>query len=840
MTPRRYLMVVVAVAAVLLLSPIIFDGASADITQNTGEKTATLSGDVVLTKDLKFSSGTAVTIENGTNIDAGGYDIIFGEECAIVVKGDMTLTCHGGSVKMGAKCVMMLCGLVFPALDTEVVYTFDGQIVVDDSPLSEDGSVMKLVPSGDDHCLHATLDGTVISAEDPEMHFIVNKDGAEVKIGFASLSSVMKEYSEEELIQTSTVTVIPRNPSFALGFIADLDGIRVKELDPKEIHSVTVHEGTGAVDKVDILGIGHTSFRQTNHDTVEVKTSAEQAILTRESDGKVDSVTEFDNIYLEFEVDEKAIMDDLMEMVKFHKIIGDENALKRLYLTADSETTTDSTGMVVSYCTDIVLNINGDGSAKYYMTLTFKQGDDKFSLSCDQAVIKTFGITSNIDIDLDMTIPKLVAEKRSPEGLLYKITSDDTRLQLTDFGLMALYDIYARNGKVTVQEVLDNSEKVYVASSKLDLDIDGDGDIEISFGGLEALICENSRGMNTLTVGMSTFDIQGPYKDGTGKIHLDNAQIYMESNGSVSEVIDAFTSGIHFTTDVHADIQINISGISVDYQERAIEMGLITAPRSQTSPASMLISLTLEHSMYSGTTTLDGDVSTIGYELTLERHEDFYKPRGSQDLVLHTYDLSGSFRAVYGDKVEFQVDIHTDLLLEVTHYDIEFQVDTKDSTISINHGLLDVEGYDSSQEGMLAVINDMSNHDFLVSARLAMVAKAIYIYKDSGTVLNNEFFDPDISVKQIALDLVRGDHRLISLDRFELSVLKTDDTLYERTIDHLDMYKDLSDKPVEPSFLEEYAKYLLAIFVIASGALVVVLLYFRFKRPELFRFNERN
>lgn len=840
MTTRRYLLAALVVAAILLLSPVMLDGTSADVKQNTSEKTATLSGDVVLTKDMKFSANTVVTVENGTNIDANVYDLIFMEGCSIIVKGDMTLSCHGGSVRMGENCVMMVCDLVFPAIDRGIVYTFDGQIVVDDSPLSEDGSVMKLVPSGDDHCLHATMDDTILSAEDPEMHFIVNKDGAEVKIGFATLSSVTKKYSEGELIQTSTVTVIPKNPSFALGFIVDLDGVRVKELDPKEIHSVTVHEGTGAIDKVDILGIGHTSFRQTNHDTVEVKTSAEQVIFTKESDGKVDSETVFDTNYLEFEVDEKAIMDDLLEMVKFHKIVGSENALKRLYYTADSETTTDSSGMVVSYCTDIVLNINGDGSTNYYMTLTFKQGDDKFSLSCDQAVIKTFGITSNIDIDLDMTIPKLVAEKRSPEGLLYKVTSDDTRLQLTDFGLMALYDIYARNGKVTVQEILDNSERVFVASSQLDLDINGDGAIDIEFGGAEALICENSRGMNTLTVGMKAFDIQGPYKDGNGKIHLDNAQIYMESNGSVTEVIDAFTSGIHFTTDVHADIQINISGISVEYEERAISMGLATAPRSQTSPASMLISLTLEHSMYSDTTTLDGDVSTIGYELTLERHEDFLKPRGSQDLVLHTYDLSGSFRAVYGDKVEFQADMHTDLLLEVTHYDIEFQVEVADSTLSINHGLLDVEGYDSTQEGMLAVINDMSNHDFKVSARLAMVAKAIRIYKDSGTVLNNEFFDPDISVKEASLELLRGDHRLITLDRFELSVLKSDDTLYERTIDHLDMYKDLSGKPVEPSFLEEYSKYLLAIFVIVSGSLVVLLLYFRFKRPELFRFNERS
>ena len=833
----RALSIMAVLAAILMFLPILIEPVSADPESEEGQQVV-LSGNIVAEEDMIYPDGTNIVVTDGTTIDLNQHRFSLGEGGSIVVQGDMTVSCSGGSIYLGPKCFLFVCDLIFPELTIGVEYTFLGHITVENIPISEGGAVMKLVPVGDDHYLHATWENTTVDLEDPLLNFKVSLQGAEIRVAYSSIRVTEREYSKGELIQVTTTTAIPNDPDDALDFYVDLDGVHFTNADVCELHSVIVHEGTGIIDRCDILGISEIELTQTEQYTLIVKVSAEQAVLYRESDGKIDSTTTFSNIDLEMEVDEGVIAEDLMELLIDHKLVGNGNALKRLHLTAESEITMDSTGMIVSELTDIVLNINGDGSSLYYMVFTCNDGDDVFEVSCDQAVIHAFGLTSDMRMDLDAVIPKTVVKKTSGDSIVFWASSDDTGLILENFGVMTLYTIYARTGSVTIQEIMDNCDQAELSSSELAIDYNGDDDVDADFKGFRVLLCVNTRGMNTLTFSADEAAVDGPYEDGYGEIDAEGISVYMEASGSVTECLDAFTTGINFTTDVHADIQVNFSKIAVHYTKDQSTLSIVSEPVSSVSPASMLVSLTLEHSMYSGKTTVDGDISTVGYELILSTHRDFTDPVGSQDIVVRTHDLSGSFRPVYGEKIELAVDLHTDWTMDFKHYDIQFRLDVPDSNISLNHGALDVKGYDSRSEGMLAVIHDLTDHDFTFETRVSLGSKALYIYRGSEGVLFNAFIDPDVDARKIMVELVRDDHRLVTLDRFELSLVHLDGSSYDRPIDHLDIYTDLSGNPKEPTVLEKYADYLLWIFVAISCLLIVILIYYRIKRPELFRFTE--
>lgn len=825
-----------AIAMILLSSALTaeFDAARSDPKTDV----ITLSGEIVLDEDMVFDKGSNISISDDTTIDLNSHYMVFGEESVVGILGGLKVSCRDGGVIVGSNTTMVVLGLVIPPADREVEYTFDGSLVLDDSKIKSGKVELSFIPNGDDHCVYALFDNTVVSIEDPKLTINISKSGADAQIGFESFSTSEKEYDGDELIQVTTLTAIPDDTDDVAGLYIDADGVHLKKLGIKELHSVSHHMDTDVFTHVDIIDIGPTSYEQTEDLTLIIKTAARSLEFWSETSGNVDSLTIISEVYLEFEIDEEALEGDLRELVIDHRIVSTENAIKYVKATAVSAKSTDKSGMTVKYLSDLVFTIDRDEIESYYMEFSCNDGQDAFKATSEQIDIRSLGLTTALSFDIDAITDRMVIQKNSPDSLLYKMDAEDLDVQVSDLELAVLYNIYARTGSIDIQQVLDHSHRLSLASSNIEVDADGDGIIDMTAQGMNSLLCENSRHMNTLTVSADLLTVTGEYGQGHGTVSLTDVYTYIETNSSLSECIDSFTEGIHFTTDARADIQINFSGITLDYEKESVWLSVFSSPVSPTSPPNMLISLSEEHSMYTGFTTIDGDLSTVGYYISAKRFAEFTAPEGTQEIDFRTRDLTGSFKIGFGDLIEFKFDLDTDWNLDFRHYDIEFQMDSSSSNLSLNHGKLSIKDYDRSQEGILEIFHLIADNDFWIDTRASLSANTIFVYKDYRETLYNQYYDPELDVRGLYMELERGDHRLITIDKATLDITYADGSETVHSLDHLDIYSDLSGNPVEPSFFEKYALNLLAVFSIISCALIVILIVFRIKRPELFRFTE--
>ena len=140
---------------------------------------------------------------------------------------------------------------------------------------------------------------------------------------------------------------------------------------------------------------------------------------------------------------------------------------------------------------------------------------------------------------------------------------------------------------------------------------------------------------------------------------------------------------------------------------------------------------------------------------------------------------------------------------------------------------------------MIKMFEAMMNNNFLISTRIAYNSTDMSVYKDERETLFAEYKDTDLDVRELSVDLKRGDNLGITIDRFSLNTIMPDGSLYERNLKHLDVNRDLSGvEPVDD--FKEIARYLTFIFAFISVVLIVIIIYFRIKKPHFFQFSKQS
>ncbi|MBO4357934.1 MAG: hypothetical protein J5813_07210, partial [Candidatus Methanomethylophilaceae archaeon] len=119
---KRVLMIFSVAFVLLCVTPVLFDGSSADISGKDG--VYTLSGNVTLTEDFSFGDESVISINNGTKIDLGDYTMDFGKDSLVVVFGSIEVTSNGGRLVVGSGTPLTLPNLIVPGPVDEVAYSF--------------------------------------------------------------------------------------------------------------------------------------------------------------------------------------------------------------------------------------------------------------------------------------------------------------------------------------------------------------------------------------------------------------------------------------------------------------------------------------------------------------------------------------------------------------------------------------------------------------------------------------------------------------------------------------------------------------------------------------------
>ena len=158
--------------------------------------------------------------------------------------------------------------------------------------------------------------------------------------------------------------------------------------------------------------------------------------------------------------------------------------------------------------------------------------------------------------------------------------------------------------------------------------------------------------------------------------------------------------------------------------------------------------------------------------------------------------------------------------------------------LGLTHGDLYIDGYDYTKEGIVSMFEKLSTNSFVLSCRASLAVESIVIFKDERKTVYDFYRDVELGIRELTIDVKVNESRIISLDKMQLYLVYSDDSILDRTINHLDVTKDLVEQKKDPTFLEENANYFTIGFSAVSGLILLILIYLRIKKPELFRFRE--
>ncbi len=268
--------------------------------------------------------------------------------------------------------------------------------------------------------------------------------------------------------------------------------------------------------------------------------------------------------------------------------------------------------------------------------------------------------------------------------------------------------------------------------------------------------------------------------------------------------------------------------------------GTATVSYTSTSASSpdMTVALSMDHSMYSDTTTLSARIFTLGHTVTAQVHDTYTDPEGRLDVVLSLRDVTGSVTVEYGGDTEFTANLSFPWTLDFYYYGIEFRTVATNTALSLTHGEIDIDGFDTASNGILEMPFYLTNSDFDLSFRVLADIPSFVVYTDEDATLHSSLTDLEAEVKKVSVELRRGDTLHIGLDEPFLSYIDSDGTYTEESLKHLDISKDLSGEEEGKTLLEKIMGWILVPCILETVALYFGITYLKFKKPELFKLQE--
>lgn len=795
--------------------------------------TETFSGNHTFTEDETYPEGSTIIIASGATVDVGSHTWTIGANSSVVFEGAAEIVCTTGSVSVGADTSMTMFGTVIKGFTHDVSYTFDGTAVFSGTS-SQTSPAISFADTGTVLC--ASWTDSRLEITDFQMFQEVTGDDLSRIVGFSAFRHVGSVTEDEKLVSTKTIEIDPG------------------ETEKTVVGTIHLGEGTadislGALDEIKITSYytesdltSMTSMRQVTDATASIATTSMAHIVASAGGITVEKATgavsdgsvAMTDVTIDTNVNIKTLFKLVLEGIEGTS----PDWLEDLQMNAADCVIHDRSLGTTKTLTSLSLVIDYD--AADYLTAVANDGDSRYTVTATTVVFTEFSINRHMELDLKATVQTLAAKKEVSGALSENMVFSDLDLDIVGLDVKTLYMLYSRTGTKAIQHLLDSSSRVDIKADTFTVDADGDGSADTTASAPSAVLCTNTLGLYTMTVGFTSLDASVPVNDTAMEIKLGRAGLYMESSGSLSECLDFLLSGSNFTADAHAEIRMNFADVSVTYPLENGTVKLLGTQSSATTPPDATLMLSMDHSKVLGTTSLTGKLSYIGHIFTAEVHKAYTDPSGSLDLLLRTRDGSASFDFRFSDRIGFSVNLNLPWTMELQYYGISLQADAGVSNISLTHGGVAVDGFDITKTGVLNLPTVLSQQDFTLETRVAMEVSSLSVYTDSHTVLRTQLSDMELEVKKIGADIRHGVRADVALQKVSLSYVSSDGISVEKELGHLNLSKDLSGEVGGKGLLETVMVWVLAISVIASAVLVVLLVRLRLKEPELFMFNEHS
>lgn len=258
---------------------------------------------------------------------------------------------------------------------------------------------------------------------------------------------------------------------------------------------------------------------------------------------------------------------------------------------------------------------------------------------------------------------------------------------------------------------------------------------------------------------------------------------------------------------------------------------------SEISPTSATLSISLDHSMFTGQTVLSGRLSSAGYEIFAMLHKTYTDPDGMLDITAESQNASMSFDTTFdGNRIGYSVNMNMPFAFTFGYYGIDLSGTMKASSYGITHGSLSVDGFDVSEDAILSLPLALLTSNFSTEFRVGSDLSEVVIYNQDEEFVS--YTDITFDARKITADVDWSDKATLNLYEIRLDMCRTDGSELRKDLDHLTLVLDIKEEPSGKPLVDTVLEMALIPCLAIIAALAVVMLRLRKIRPDLFSFNE--
>ena len=792
-----------------------------------------IEGDYVLTENVTFEDGSIIVIKDGTNITISNYRIDFGSGSTVNFEGSFTVSMGmEGRIIAGVGTKVNFSVMEFDVLEQAATVLFNGVVKVESNTELVDDVTMEFDPATADHSIRVQSEDRMLVADDLKFHYIKTILEERISASFSTVSYATKNYDDTGAPITTVQLTMEADPNkIALDLSKSLGTTKVNVFNVDKFTIVKTYVNSGMVNTISVSGVNSVNAYTDMDGKFHLDARANKVEFERINGGALEGTITFNLVSV-------STILSTGDYTIFDIIFGNAQITELSLLEFASETVDmfDKEGTKVKTILNFSLSLEKQPTDDYHMVLAFNDEGTDFKIVAYEAEIKEFGLSSDMLLDADIFVPKITLDIDYEDGSNSRGGINDIDLIVRNMDIVSLYMIISTSGRLDIQAILDHSDRVEMTFDLIWFDYDDDGIYDDRIESGKALLCKDAKGMNTFSMSFESIMLTLPLSDWELTIDMKDTELYLASNGSLTESLDALFRGVTFTTDSYTEIELSTSGFKISLVKDGYIIRVFSDVLSEVAPRYITLTLTMDHSMYLDKTEVSGKIIATGYSVTMTIDIDNTDPVGTTNVVLVMNDLSVGFNVDFGEEIAFGVNITAPWTLDVQYYDIAFQIDGAISSITISHGKLYVQDYDTAKEGYLQLIVDLIEKDFSISMRPSIICNSLTIYRNDRTEVFAAFTDADISIKELAIDMRRNDTLHICVTNFRLDAMSESGPV-EKAIAHLDINKDLSGEERE-GFFKKASPMLLTAFSVIAAELLILLVYLRIKKPELFKIAE--
>lgn len=826
---RPYVLLGLLALCVIVALPMLASSSDA------ADPPTTITGNNTLTEDWVYADGTKITVKADATIDLSTYNWVIGENSKLYFEGAATIRCTTGSIVFGPHTQLHIYGTYVRSFDSEITCTFDGTLLFSGESSQESPAVSF---ESADTVLTLTMDNDELDVTGFRMYQTVSGKEISRVFGFSALTFTGNTYDGETLVSTTNAVVTAGDSDKTVVAAIHKETLLGTEYSADititELPSVVITDTYAASDAVSttaLTGFGPTQISIATSRIVNINTTADSASIVKDSGSGKTSTMSFGNVALEVDVD----IDELLKLFLSGISGTSPDWLSYVSITSDTARITDTEFGTEKDLTDLSLVI--DVFAADYLTAKATSGDDVYTVTASTVTFTSYALSNTFVLDLEATVDTVTVLKETSGTAAFNATVSGIALDIDSLDLKTLYMLYTRTGSLAIQHMLDNCDKFDLTVSGLTADADADGNADLTVTALEFVLARNTLGLYTMTASFGSLDADLQVGGKTADVTVGSAGLYVEVSGSMAEVLDSLNSGSHFTADAHAEVRLSVSSFTLSYP---VGSGTATVSSTSTSASSpdMTVALSMDHSMYRDVTTLSARIFTLGHTVTAEVHDTYTDPEGRLDVVMALRDVTGAVTVEYGGDTEFTANLSFPWTLDFYYYGIEFRAVATNTALSLTHGEVDIDGFDTASNGILQMPFYLTDSDFDLSFRFLADIPSFKVYTDGGSTLHSSVTDLEAEIKKVAVELRREDNLHIGLDNPFLSYYDSDGKYNEESLKHLDISKDLSGEEEGKTLLEKIMGWILIPCILETIALYFGITYLKFKKPELFKMQE--